>query len=195
LIQQSWTSRDLVRGEYRATGQGNVREGETIHAFDFSYDCAVSLTTTASNRAYPARWRKQGEKLDLLGNQIGKNQKYEECELKTTLLSGVYVMGSGGLFELSQQNYRDLLEKQKGARAGAAGTPPATVSKLSIVSAPDGAEIEIDGAFVGNVPSVLEIKPGEHTVTVRKSGFRTWERKVTLVAGEIKVSAELEAEK
>jgi len=62
LIQQSWTSRDLVRGEYRATGQGNVREGETIHAFDFSYDCAVSLTTTASNRAYPARWRKQGEK-------------------------------------------------------------------------------------------------------------------------------------
>jgi hypothetical protein len=194
LLQQSWTSRDLVRGEYRAAGRGNLWEGETVHAFDFAYDCAVALTTSTANHAYPAKWRRQGERLDLLGSRIGKNDKYEECELKITMTSGVYVVGTGdGILELTQQNYRDLIAKQKAARS--AQPAPTAVSKLSIVSAPEGAEIEIDGAFVGNVPSVLEMSPGEHTVTVRKSGFKTWEKKVKLVAGEIKVSAEMEAEK
>ncbi len=45
--------------------------------------------------------------------------------------------------------------------------------KISVASTPDGADIEIDGSFVGNTPSVVELTPGEHVVVVKKSGYRT----------------------
>jgi len=68
----------------------------------------------------------------------------------------------------------------------------ATVPKVSVVSTPDGADIEIDGSFVGNTPSVVELAPGDHVVIVKKSGYKPWERKVKVSGGEIKLTAELE---
>ena len=64
--------------------------------------------------------------------------------------------------------------------------------KLSISSSPDGADIEVDGSFMGNTPSAVELTPGEHTVDVRKSGYKVWERKIKLTGGDIKLNAELE---
>jgi PEGA domain len=76
-----------------------------------------------------------------------------------------------------------------------AADPPsnsATVPKISVASTPDGADIEIDGSFVGNTPSVVELAPGEHVVVVKKSGYQPWERKLKVSGGEIKLTAELE---
>ncbi|MGO9519618.1 MAG: PEGA domain-containing protein [Candidatus Korobacteraceae bacterium] len=76
-----------------------------------------------------------------------------------------------------------------------AADPPskgAAVSKVSVASTPDGADIEIDGSFVGNTPSVVELAPGEHVVVVKKSGYKPWERKLKVSGGEIKLAAELE---
>jgi len=68
----------------------------------------------------------------------------------------------------------------------------APVPKISVASTPDGADIEIDGSFVGNTPSVVELAPGEHVVIVKKSGYKAWERKLKVSGGEIKLTAELE---
>jgi hypothetical protein len=67
-----------------------------------------------------------------------------------------------------------------------------SVPKISVVSNPDGADIEIDGSFVGNTPSSVELAPGEHVVILKKSGYKTWERKLKVTGGEVKVVAELE---
>jgi len=64
--------------------------------------------------------------------------------------------------------------------------------KLSVMSAPEGADIEIDGSFVGNTPSGVEVAAGEHVVTVKKSGYKTWERKLRVTGGDIHLDAELE---
>jgi hypothetical protein len=72
---------------------------------------------------------------------------------------------------------------------------PATLStgKLSIVSVPDAADIEVDGGFVGNTPSDVQVSEGEHTVMVKKTGFKDWERKLKVNAGSsVRLSAELE---
>jgi len=69
---------------------------------------------------------------------------------------------------------------------------PQSSPKLSISSIPDGADIEVDGSFMGNTPSAVELSPGEHTVSVKKSGYKPWERKIKLTGGEIKLNAELE---
>ncbi len=64
---------------------------------------------------------------------------------------------------------------------------------IEITSSPTGADIELDGEFVGNTPSPLSVAPGEHTVKVIKTGYTSWERKVKLSpAGTLKIAPELE---
>jgi PEGA domain len=74
---------------------------------------------------------------------------------------------------------------------GPAAAP--STARLSITSVPDGADIEIDGNFAGNTPSDLEVPEGEHSIVVRKSGYKNWERKMKVVAGSsIRLNAEME---
>lgn len=78
----------------------------------------------------------------------------------------------------------------------AASTVPSANSnsaKLQLESTPPGADIEIDGSFVGNTPSDVQVTEGDHTVTVRKAGFTNWERKVKISSGSnVHLKAELE---
>ena len=74
----------------------------------------------------------------------------------------------------------------------AVAAAPAQVAKVSVASVPDGADIEVDGSFVGNTPSTMELAPGEHTLTVSKTGFKTWQRKVKVAGGEIRINAEMQ---
>jgi hypothetical protein len=77
--------------------------------------------------------------------------------------------------------------------ATAAPPAPASMGKLSLVSVPDGADVEIDGSFVGNTPSDVQVAEGEHTVSVKKTGFKDWERKLKISGGSsVHLNAELE---
>lgn len=71
--------------------------------------------------------------------------------------------------------------------------PAKTASpKVSVASSPDGADIEIDGNFVGNTPSSIELVAGDHTISIKKSGYKPWERRLKITGGDIKLNAELE---
>ena len=60
-------------------------------------------------------------------------------------------------------------------------------------SLPDGADIEVDGNFVGNTPSDIQVADGAHTVSVKKTGFKDWERKLKVSSGSsVHLNAELE---
>jgi PEGA domain-containing protein len=54
---------------------------------------------------------------------------------------------------------------------------------VKIVSQPEGAEIWVDGAFVGNAPAQLKLAPGKHRIKVGKEGFKNWEKEITVTAG------------
>ena len=67
------------------------------------------------------------------------------------------------------------------------------LSAVAIKSAPDGAEITIDGKLMGTTPSTIQLSPGDHIVVLEKSGFKTWQRTVTVNAGgSINLEANLE---
>jgi hypothetical protein len=70
--------------------------------------------------------------------------------------------------------------------------PVASATKLSIASNPSAADIEVDGGFVGNTPSAIEVAPGDHAIKVSKTGFKPWERKFKATAGSVNINAELE---
>jgi hypothetical protein len=79
------------------------------------------------------------------------------------------------------------------APAPVAAPAAALTGKLSVVSAPDGGDIEVDGNFVGNTPSDVQLNEGEHTVSVKKAGFKDWERKLKVSGGSsVRLNAELE---
>ncbi|HUY13100.1 MAG TPA: PEGA domain-containing protein [Terriglobia bacterium] len=78
--------------------------------------------------------------------------------------------------------------------SGATGPPaPAQTAQYMLRSNPPGADITVDGSFVGNTPSTLRLTPGQHTIALGESGFQTWQRTVTATAGtSITVDAKLE---
>jgi hypothetical protein len=81
--------------------------------------------------------------------------------------------------------------------ASAAVAPPAlaTQAALIIESAPPGADIEVDGAFVGNTPSTITVAAGAHEITVKKNGFADWSRKINVTGGSVHLDATLDAVK
>ncbi len=70
---------------------------------------------------------------------------------------------------------------------------PASQASLAIDSSPPGADIEIDGAFVGNTPSTVSVGPGSHQITVKKKGFADWTKTLNVTGGNVHLSADLEA--
>jgi archaellum component FlaF (FlaF/FlaG flagellin family) len=67
------------------------------------------------------------------------------------------------------------------------------VASLHVKSSPDGADILVDGKYVGSTPSTLQLAPGDHTVSVKRNGYTTWSRTVHVVPGDLTVVAELVA--
>lgn len=77
--------------------------------------------------------------------------------------------------------------------AGSEANTTNTSAKIQLESDPTGADIELDGSFVGNTPSDVQVAEGDHTVTVKKAGFKDWERKMKVSGGSnIHLNAELE---
>jgi hypothetical protein len=85
------------------------------------------------------------------------------------------------------------------AKAPAATTPQlqtiaqTSTTKISVTSNPASADIEVDGGFVGNTPSTIELASGDHTVMVTKTGYKPWERKLKANGGNVSLNIELEA--
>lgn len=64
--------------------------------------------------------------------------------------------------------------------------PPAALpepSTVSVKSSPDGADLTVDGKYMGSTPSTIRIAPGDHTILIEKPGFQPWQRTVTVSSG------------
>jgi len=69
--------------------------------------------------------------------------------------------------------------------------PAATAMSVAVSSTPAGADIYMDGNFVGDTPSTLNVTAGSHSIVVKKSGFQDWTRRMSFSGGSITLSAEL----
>jgi hypothetical protein len=88
--------------------------------------------------------------------------------------------------------------KAKPVQTASTQTPVPAVAaaekaKLNVISTPAGADIEINGSFVGNTPSDIEVDPGKNEVRITKKGFAPWSRSVMVKGGTITLNAELES--
>jgi hypothetical protein len=64
----------------------------------------------------------------------------------------------------------------EGEKARVAGT-----GSLAIASDPTGAEVYVDGHFVGQTPATLRLASGAHRIELRASGKRDWSRELEVI--------------
>ena len=67
-----------------------------------------------------------------------------------------------------------------------------TNASLSIDSTPPGADIEVDGGFVGNTPSTISISQGNHEIVLKKKGFTAWTKKMNVTGGNVHLVADMD---
>ena len=114
-------------------------------------------------------------------------------------------------FKLDKKNYRGVLraveqvsgvelafdqegiKDEKETVASRSGGSEADVAVMEISSNPEGAEIEIDGAFAGTTSRIKKLGPGEYKIKITMDGYKSWERKIRVEAGEeIPIAVELQ---
>jgi hypothetical protein len=83
-----------------------------------------------------------------------------------------------------------MLEEDKLVNVDRSLQPPA---KVSVRSDPVGADIFLDGKFIGNTPGNLQLAAGTYNLSLRLQGYETWQRELSVISGsESGVQAKLE---
>jgi len=73
-----------------------------------------------------------------------------------------------------------------------AATPvPSQPTELNIFSEPFGAEIDLDGAFIGNTPFRVIVPAGQHLISLRLAGYGPWKKMISATGGSLEVDADL----
>jgi PEGA domain-containing protein len=99
--------------------------------------------------------------------------------------------GTGGLFGyLAAVSTEDRVEE-------ASLWSPRSASNIHahISSTPAGADIQVDGAYVGATPSDIDLTCCWHDVTIIKPGRRPWKRRVRITGGHLNIHAQLQNER
>ncbi|HTV59316.1 MAG TPA: hypothetical protein VMJ93_10625 [Verrucomicrobiae bacterium] len=109
VVESHWTRHK--DGSVSGWGRGDITDGDSIHAFDFTYESSTTLLRTIGNAHYAAKWKKEPVKLELLAGEIGSPDKYYTFTLKTTVREDVYMPSPSGAVAVSQEEYKAKQQK------------------------------------------------------------------------------------
>src|ERR1700679_3552589 len=110
VIESHWNrpinNVDRRYGGVEGWGRGDIKDGDSIHGFDFTYMAAEPFHRTVGDGRYLAKWKKESTKMELLVGEIGSPDKFHTYDLKTTVRDDVYVRGHDGAKTISQEEYK-----------------------------------------------------------------------------------------
>lgn len=89
----------------------------------------------------------------------------------------------------------ELKQASGGDGGGGLGGAPVVAATRSIAVTVDAnapnCDIEVDGNFVGNTSSTINLTPGKHLIVVKKTGYQDWTRNMVVTSGAIHLNAEM----
>ncbi len=122
---------------------------------------------------------------------------YKSWERKMNTTSGNIKIAA----DLEQQSQSPSPQPVAVERPSTAKAPPAVTPALSAAtpavqqtavefwSSPAGADIEVDGKYLGSTPSTIPVSSGQHTIRMRKQDFQTWQKTIDVTPGNLRVAA------
>lgn len=163
----------------------------------------VTINNIPSKADYVVLLDHEGDKsLFLRDNKLAVfNRDGDSIISRSTRILGNAVQDACGAIQkdwnANRARYRAAAREQAAEGTAPSGTSPIRrapemAGNVSIASNPVGADIEIDGKFMGSTPSVLALQPGDHVIVVKKSGYKDWQRTMTVTTGQVNVSPDLE---
>ena len=103
IVESHWHNhRD---GTVNGWGQGNIRDGDSIHGFDFEYESDSPFHRTRGSDYYLGKWKKSMLRMELLVGEVGSVDRYHSYDLKTSMRDEVYVHGPNGAEPITQEEY------------------------------------------------------------------------------------------
>jgi len=123
-----------------------------------------------------------GPLLNTHGEVVGINTRKEFTELGTSepddrQLQGIgYALSSADLLQLLGRLYPIGNDNGTSTAVMPSGTGTVSVSSDSV-----GAEVYIDGKFVGQTPSTIPLTAGTHRIVVKLTGKQDWERNLEVM--------------
>jgi hypothetical protein len=118
VIESHWNrpinAPDRRFGGVEGWGRGNVKDGDSVRGFDFSYAATEPFHRTVGDGHYLAKWKKANTRMELIVGEIGAPDKFHSYDLKTTVRDDVYVRGHDGAVAISQEEFK-ARAKDKGS--------------------------------------------------------------------------------
>lgn len=143
---------------------------------------SVQLIQTSSSKvmwAYSVNKQKGGSKnSQAMAEAVAKHLKefVEQDSKKGATLTTVALQTTTVQAERSPA---DNAQSQPVVESGPAMQPATVIVK----STPPGADINVDGKYMGSTPSTIQLPPGEHEVSIEIEEMRPWQRTMTTTAG------------
>jgi hypothetical protein len=128
------------------------------------------------------------EWVDLKGHNRGRYWLVKAEEVQATLKpvskASSESAGAGPLSVTKQNSGNELpAEKPPSARAFSAATTASDTGVVIFSSETIGAEIYIDGKFVGDTPSTISLVSGTHQIVIKANGKKDWKREIEVMKG------------
>lgn len=129
-----------------------------------------------------------GPLLDSQGNVIGINSIKILKNKAGQDVQGIYfALSSQALLEALRRYYPEAVSNPGSERDLGFGV-------VNISSATTGAEIYLDGKFVGDTPSVLQVPAGTHKIRIEAAGKKPFERELNVLKdSQVSLNANLES--
>ncbi len=111
---------------YHAFGRANLFDEQGVpHGVEFTYDCADHLMGSSGNEAYPAKWKKPGQSIEVVFGEIGSNpDSFQACEFKVAMKNYVFYSAQ---HEVSTESAQEFMAKHKSQTPTTGAASPADV--------------------------------------------------------------------
>ncbi len=175
----------LLGAQYIATGSiielgSDVRSfsGYGVNTKNINYSVAIEVRIIDTER---------GE--IIFGDVISDSTAVRQTENLSTY------QGEEVYKKLLRNALSNSVNKLMSSLSGQPQSKTASISnqRVFITSVPEGADIAINGAFVGNTPYHGMLQEGIHDIRISKSGYKPWEKRIMVTDG-MQIKATLENE-
>ena len=114
------------RWGYHAFGRANLFDDKGVpHGVEYTYDCSEHMMASDGNEAYPAKWKKPGQSVEVVFGEIGASpDSLHACEMKISEKSFVYYRHAGGV---GTETAQEFMEHHKGQIPSVGASKPEDV--------------------------------------------------------------------